>query len=122
MTSFERIQEYALVCTEGARQTAADARLPVGWPSRGAIEFDGCALRYRDDLPLVLRAVSFQVQAGTSLGICGRTGAGKSSIMVGGVGPCCWQRPDLTGCMCSHKRLTPTVLRRGSGDFSWSMI
>jgi ABC-type iron transport system FetAB ATPase subunit len=82
MTSFERIQEYASVRAEAARHTAEDAQLPKGWPASGAVEFDGCSLRYRHDLDLVLNAVSFKVQAGSSLGICGRTGAGKSSIMV----------------------------------------
>jgi ABC-type multidrug transport system fused ATPase/permease subunit len=38
-------------------------------------------MRYRDDLPLVLKDVSFSVPAGASLGVVGRTGAGKSSIL-----------------------------------------
>eukprot|EP00644_Phytophthora_capsici_P001159 jgi/Phyca11/511477/fgenesh2_kg.PHYCAscaffold_86_\ len=38
-------------------------------------------MRYRDDLPLVLKGVSFTVKSGEKVGICGRTGSGKSSLM-----------------------------------------
>ncbi|KAE8965888.1 hypothetical protein PF011_g28129 [Phytophthora fragariae] len=38
-------------------------------------------MRYRDDLPLVLKGVSFSVASGEKVGICGRTGSGKSSLM-----------------------------------------
>ena len=37
-------------------------------------------MRYREELPLVLKDVSFQVKEGKRVGIVGRTGAGKSSI------------------------------------------
>ena len=38
-------------------------------------------MRYRADLPIVLRGVSFTVPSGTSLAVVGRTGAGKSTIL-----------------------------------------
>jgi ABC-type multidrug transport system fused ATPase/permease subunit len=52
------------------------------WPSRDAIRFDNLCLKYRPELPLVLRGVSMDVSAGEKVVICGRTGAGKSSLMI----------------------------------------
>jgi ATP-binding cassette subfamily C (CFTR/MRP) protein 1 len=42
------------------------------WPARGAIDFDRVVLRYRDDLPPVLKGMSFSVGAGEKVGIVGR--------------------------------------------------
>ena len=63
----------------------ADPTLPTDpkpdeWPLKGLVEFDDVQLRYRDNLPLVLRNLSFTIKAGEKVGIIGRTGAGKSSI------------------------------------------
>ncbi|KAG2509612.1 hypothetical protein JM18_009069 [Phytophthora kernoviae] len=52
------------------------------WPLHGAVRFEGLCLRYRPELPLVLRGVDLDIAAGEKVGICGRTGAGKSSLMV----------------------------------------
>jgi ABC-type multidrug transport system fused ATPase/permease subunit len=47
----------------------------------GALTFDHVSLRYTDEGPLVLRDISFEVPPGMKVGIVGRTGAGKSSIL-----------------------------------------
>lgn len=39
-------------------------------------------MRYRPELPAVLKGVSFDIAAGEKIGICGRTGSGKSSLIV----------------------------------------
>ena len=51
------------------------------WPQSGRIEFENVWLAYRDN-PAVLRGVSVVIEGGQRVGICGRTGAGKSSILV----------------------------------------
>ena len=51
------------------------------WPTKTTIEFQGFRARYREGLPLVLKGVSFSVKQGEKVGIVGRTGAGKSSII-----------------------------------------
>ena len=38
-------------------------------------------MRYREELPLVLKNVNFRIKAGEKMGIVGRTGSGKSSII-----------------------------------------
>lgn len=51
------------------------------WPSRGEIEFCKVSLRYREDLDLTLHDLSFKIMPGEKIGVVGRTGAGKSSII-----------------------------------------
>jgi len=48
---------------------------------RGALAADGVSFRYAPDGPDVLAGVSFAVPAGTTLGIVGRTGSGKSTLV-----------------------------------------
>ena len=80
MNNTERIHHYGTGIEEEA-PLRIDRALPAGWPRAGAIEFDRVQMRYRAGLPLVLRGVSMHVRAGERLGIVGRTGAGKSSIV-----------------------------------------
>eukprot|EP00736_Rhodelphis_marinus_P011514 Rmarinus@m.22006 len=52
------------------------------WPSRGRIHVDRLTARYRPELPAVLHDISLDIPAGHKVGICGRTGAGKSSFVL----------------------------------------
>lgn len=51
------------------------------WPTRGSIVFENVELKYGKDLPTVLNKVSFTIKPGMKVGICGRTGSGKSSTV-----------------------------------------
>ena len=88
MVSVERVSEYAELESEEAtgavmKTGGGSVKKPThGWPDSGAITFENLQLRYRPGLPLVLNGVSFNVQAGEKVGICGRTGSGKSSLIV----------------------------------------
>lgn len=79
--SLQRVAYYTdAIPHEAAAHTDA---LPVGvWPSRGQVVFDDVSMRYRDGLQLVLRQVSFTIPAGSKVGIVGRSGAGKSSLLL----------------------------------------
>ncbi|EGZ18266.1 multidrug resistance protein ABC superfamily [Phytophthora sojae] len=82
MTCFERIAHYASLDEEGYTRVASNKdSLAAEWPRTGAVVFENVSMRYRDDLPLVLKGVSFSVASGEKVGICGRTGSGKSSLM-----------------------------------------
>ncbi|RHY66749.1 hypothetical protein DYB34_005380 [Aphanomyces astaci] len=74
----ERLHEYATLPSEGLRHVGD---VP-NWPSNGQLSYDQVSYRYKENDPLVLRNVSFQVQGGEKIGIVGRTGAGKSSLMM----------------------------------------
>ena len=49
-------------------------------PLRGRIDFEHVTFQYRPDLPAVIRDLSLTVQPGTTLGIVGRSGSGKTTI------------------------------------------
>eukprot|EP00798_Chlamydomonas_sp_ICE-L_P027493 gene27493-4801_t len=55
---------------------------PKGWPLSGALRYENVSALYRKGLPPVLRDISFKVPAGSSCGVVGRTGSGKSSLML----------------------------------------
>ncbi|KAI0305966.1 metal resistance protein YCF1 [Multifurca ochricompacta] len=52
------------------------------WPAEGRVEFRSYSLRYRPELDLVLKNISLTLHPGEKIGICGRTGAGKSSLLL----------------------------------------
>jgi ATP-binding cassette subfamily C (CFTR/MRP) protein 1 len=55
---------------------------PESWPTSGSVTFEKVSLRYRPGLDLVLKDVSFTVKGGEKVGVVGRTGSGKSTIML----------------------------------------
>ena len=54
----------------------------VSWPSEGKIEVENVKVRYRAGLPYVLNGLSFRVAGGNKVGIVGRTGSGKSTLIL----------------------------------------
>jgi ATP-binding cassette, subfamily C (CFTR/MRP), member 1 len=83
MNAVERLDHYAHNLAVEAPAILPSSRPPPDWPRAGCIKFEQVQLRYRPSLPLVLHGLSFEIGAGEKVGIVGRTGAGKSSIMVG---------------------------------------
>lgn len=81
MDSVERIQETTLLPQERDFHIA-DYPPPAGWPAHGGIEFEQVCFRYRDSLPLVLDNLTFKIKPGEKIGVIGRTGAGKSSLLT----------------------------------------
>ena len=82
MTSVQRMQEYSSLECEPPAVLETDAELKSkGWPQRGDLQVFNANMRYRENFPLVLKNVSFGVGAGMKIGVVGRTGAGKSSLL-----------------------------------------
>ncbi|CAH0557333.1 unnamed protein product [Brassicogethes aeneus] len=78
MTSVERIVEFTDIHQEGA----ADKPLTQNaWPKEGNVEFKSVYLKYGPSDPFVLNNLIFDIKSGEKVGIVGRTGAGKSSII-----------------------------------------
>ncbi|XP_061652405.1 multidrug resistance-associated protein 4 isoform X1 [Phyllopteryx taeniolatus] len=79
MTSVERVVEYTELDSEAAWET--QKRPPPGWPSKGRVTFDGVSFSYSTDGPKVLHNLKVTFQPKEKVGIVGRTGAGKSSLV-----------------------------------------
>lgn len=79
MNATERLHYYGTELEEEAPLHTVE--VAKSWPQQGEIIFDDVQMRYRAGLPLVLQGLSMHVKGGERIGIVGRTGAGKSSIM-----------------------------------------
>ncbi|KAK1281545.1 ABC transporter C family member 2 [Acorus calamus] len=80
LNAVERVGTYIELPSE-APLVIENNRPPPGWPSSGNIRFQDVTLRYRPELPPVLHGISFTISASEKVGIVGRTGAGKSSML-----------------------------------------
>lgn len=76
MTSVERALEY----TEIKEETTSGNKIK-NWPTEGNIRYEGVSLNYDNSKNPVLKDISFSVRPKQKIGIVGRTGAGKSSII-----------------------------------------
>ncbi|PSN42283.1 Multidrug resistance-associated protein 4 [Blattella germanica] len=82
MMSVERIVEYTYLKEEPLLDTPQDKQIPKNWPTEGRIEFENMYLRYGEpDDPSVLKNLNLTIQPKEKIGIVGRTGAGKSSLI-----------------------------------------
>ncbi|KAI0471542.1 P-loop containing nucleoside triphosphate hydrolase protein [Xylariaceae sp. FL0804] len=79
MSNTERLFQYTNSLDQEAPLEAAPLR-PT-WPEHGAIEYNAVQMRYRPGLPLVIDGFSLNIAGGERIGIVGRTGAGKSTIL-----------------------------------------
>ncbi|CAF1394631.1 unnamed protein product [Adineta steineri] len=84
MTSAERIHEYGQLVPESqqnSNQSDVFIQPAEDWPSRGTIEFKDYTFRYRPELDPVLRDLNLRIESKEKIGVIGRTGAGKSSLL-----------------------------------------
>lgn len=82
MTCCQRMYEYSKLEQEDELDKQIDNDLSnIDWPTKGAIQFENVVMRYREGLEPSIKGLNCQIQAGMRVGIVGRTGAGKSSIL-----------------------------------------
>ncbi|KEH18322.1 ABC transporter-like family-protein [Medicago truncatula] len=78
--SVERINQFIHVPFEPPA-IVEDNRPPSSWPSKGRIDVQGLEVRYRPNAPLVLKGITCTFQEGSRVGVVGRTGTGKSTLI-----------------------------------------
>lgn len=80
MTSVERVMAITNLEAEPGYETISVR--PEQWPSNGEIKFTDVSLRYYPEGPRALDNVNLNVAGRSKIGIVGRTGSGKSSIIT----------------------------------------
>ncbi|XP_067646367.1 probable multidrug resistance-associated protein lethal(2)03659 [Eurosta solidaginis] len=83
MTCVERVLEYDEIEPEGDMESSPAKKPPQTWPEQGRIEFDKLSLRYFPEptSERVLKSLDLEIEPSEKIGIVGRTGAGKSSLI-----------------------------------------
>ncbi|KAK6120739.1 hypothetical protein DH2020_045521 [Rehmannia glutinosa] len=80
MISVERILQYSNLASE-APPVIENCRPPANWPDIGNICFTNLQIRYAEHLPSVLRNITCTFPGRKKVGVVGRTGSGKSTLI-----------------------------------------
>lgn len=80
LIAVERVHGYCKLKPEVNAAGSQDASF--GWPIQGVVRFESVTMRYREHLRPSLRDMTFHTRPCERIGIVGRTGAGKTSIMA----------------------------------------
>lgn len=80
MTSVERVLNYTNIESEPGYST--DTVPDESWPTVGSLTLHDLSLAYFKDAPAVLKSIKMNVVAKEKVGVVGRTGAGKSSLVA----------------------------------------
>lgn len=81
LISIERILEYSHLEEEPMIDSKPETKLPENWPTKGLVEFKNVNLKYNHQGDYILKDISFTILPKEKIGIVGRTGAGKSSLI-----------------------------------------
>ncbi|XP_077870049.1 ATP-binding cassette sub-family C member 8-like, partial [Saccoglossus kowalevskii] len=79
MNSVERVEHYTNIESEPYHGTYNP---PDIWPDKGNVHFQNVSVRYARGLDSVLKNIHIKFKCGQKIGICGRTGSGKSSLAL----------------------------------------
>jgi ABC-type multidrug transport system fused ATPase/permease subunit len=80
LVPWERCQQWAELPAEEAASKQGD--VPFDWPQAGRIEFRQACLRYAPELPVIVADATFVVESRSHVALLGRTGAGKSTVLL----------------------------------------
>uniref|UniRef100_UPI00398E8089 ATP-binding cassette sub-family C member 8 isoform X5 n=1 Tax=Pristiophorus japonicus TaxID=55135 RepID=UPI00398E8089 len=78
----QRINSLLKIETENYDGLLSSSQIPPNWPDEGEIKIQNLSVRYDSTLKPVLKNVNAHIRPGQKVGICGRTGSGKSSFSL----------------------------------------
>ncbi|XP_042048232.1 ABC transporter C family member 8-like isoform X2 [Salvia splendens] len=80
IVSVERIKQYMNIPPEPPAVIPYD-KPPASWPQKGRIELLELKIRYRPNAPVVLKGITCTFEEGKRVGVVGRTGSGKTTLI-----------------------------------------
>ncbi|XP_073063351.1 ABC transporter C family member 14 [Primulina eburnea] len=80
MVSVERIKQFTVIPSEAEWKNTSFLP-PISWPTNGNVDLKDLQVRYRPDTPLVLKGITLSIFGGEKIGVVGRTGGGKSTLI-----------------------------------------
>ncbi|XP_076953256.1 ABC transporter C family member 10-like [Bidens hawaiensis] len=80
IVSVERLDQYMHIRSE-APEIIENNRPPTNWPSIGRVVVENLKIRYQPNSPLVLHGINCLFEGGHKIGIVGRTGSGKTTLI-----------------------------------------
>ncbi|XP_051544323.1 ATP-binding cassette sub-family C member 9-like isoform X1 [Myxocyprinus asiaticus] len=82
MAAVKKVNSFLSIESENYEGSIDVSQVPENWPQHGEIKIQDLCVRYDPMLKPVLKHVSAHINPGQKLGICGRTGSGKSSLSL----------------------------------------
>ena len=84
MNATERVLYYSEEIPQEAPSRIEEGvvKIPKDWPSSGNIKLNNLKMRYRPENPLVIKGLNVKIDGGSRIGVVGRTGSGKSSLLL----------------------------------------
>ncbi|XP_051974491.1 ATP-binding cassette sub-family C member 9-like isoform X1 [Xyrauchen texanus] len=82
MAAVKKVNSFLSTESENYEGSIDVSQVPENWPQHGEIKIQDLCVRYDPMLKPVLKHVSAHINPGQKLGICGRTGSGKSSLSL----------------------------------------
>uniref|UniRef100_A0A2K5I749 ATP binding cassette subfamily C member 9 n=1 Tax=Colobus angolensis palliatus TaxID=336983 RepID=A0A2K5I749_COLAP len=82
MGAVKKVNSFLTMESENYEGTMDPSQVPEYWPQEGEIKIHDLCVRYENNLKPVLKHVKAYIKPGQKVGICGRTGSGKSSLSL----------------------------------------
>ncbi|KAL5080859.1 hypothetical protein RYX36_009280 [Vicia faba] len=81
IVSVERINQYTHIQSDN-QEVMEGNHPPLNWPNAGKVEIKDLKIQYKANGPFVLHGITCTFEGGNKIGIVGRTGSGKSTLVA----------------------------------------